>query len=158
MSPSSSRKDACLRARERASLRADGELSVFETAALRTHLAGCAECRTYAASVDEVTRRLRSSPLVEPNLSIRVPRRSYRSLVAVGPAVAAAAVAAVAVMQVTSFGVSSVPVSHPRAGSDAAALRADYADRRLSRLFINGFAIRPSRLSTRFPASPVQTD
>jgi len=136
MSPSSSRKDACLRARERASLRADGELSVFETAALRTHLAGCAECRTYAASVDEVTRRLRSTPLVEPNLSIRVPRRSYRSLVAVGPAVAAAAVAAVAIMQATSFG--TVSVAPPTLHSDATALRADYADRRLSRLFLQG--------------------
>src|SRR5437588_2539866 len=156
MSPPSSRNDACLRARERASLRADGELSVFETAALRAHLGGCADCRAYAASVDEVTRRLRSTPLVEPNLSIRVPRRSYRSLVGVGPAVAAAAVAAVAVMQVTSFGVSNVPVSPARAGSDAAALRADYTDRRLSRLFINGFATASSHVSPRLPASPLQ--
>jgi anti-sigma factor RsiW len=154
----SSSHDACLRARERASLRADGELSAFETAALRTHLATCAECRVFAASVDETTRRLRATPLEEPNLSIRVPRRSYRSLVAVGPAVAAAAVAAVAVMQVTSFGSPGVSVSPARAGSDAAALRADYTDRRLSRLFINGFATRQSRIPTRSPASPVQTD
>lgn len=150
--------DACLRARERASLRADGELSAFETAALRTHLAACAECRVYAARIEETTRRLRATPLEEPHLSIRVPRRSYRSLVAVGPAVAAAAVAAVAVMQVTSFGTSGVSVSRARAGSDAAALRADYTDRRLSRLFINGFAARPNRISTPLPVSPVQTD
>ena len=139
-------------------MRADGELSVFETAALRAHLGGCADCRTYAASVEEVTRRLRSTPLEQPNLSIHVPRRSYRSLIAVGPAVAAAAVAAVAVTQVTSFGTSGVSVSPARAGSDAAALRADYTDRRLSRLFINGFAARPGPVSVRPPASSVQRD
>jgi predicted anti-sigma-YlaC factor YlaD len=154
----SSRHDACLRARERASLRADGELSVFEAAALRAHLGGCADCRAYMASVDEVTRRLRSTPLEEPNLSIRVPRRSYRSLVAVGPAVAAAAVAAVAVMQVTSFGSSGVSVAPARPSSNAAQLRADYNDRRLSRLFINGFATRVGNSSTRLPANSVQTD
>jgi predicted anti-sigma-YlaC factor YlaD len=154
----SSSHDACLRARERASLRVDGELSAFETAALRTHLVACGECRVFAATLEESTRRLRATPLEEPNLSIRVPRRSYRSLVAVGPAVAAAAVAAVAVMQVTSFGTSGVSVPRARAGSDAAALRAEYVDRRLSRLFINGFATRPGRITTRTPASPVQTD
>jgi predicted anti-sigma-YlaC factor YlaD len=134
----SSRHDACLRARERASLRTDGELSTFETAALRAHLAGCAECRAYSASVEGATRRLRSTPLEEPDFSIRVPRRSYRSLIAVGPAVAAAAVAAVAVMQVTSFGSSGVSVAPAHVGSDAAALHADYTDRRLSRLFLQG--------------------
>jgi anti-sigma factor RsiW len=158
MRTSSSLRDACLQARERASLRVDGELSVFETRALRAHLRSCADCRAYAESVDQITRRLRATPLEEPNLSIRVPRRSYRSLVAVGPAVAAAAVAAVAVMQVTSFGSPGVSVSPARAGSDAAALRADYTDRRLSRLFIHGFATRAGGVPTRLPASPVQTD
>jgi predicted anti-sigma-YlaC factor YlaD len=136
----------------------DGGLSTFETAALRAHLAGCADCRVYAAGVSEATRRLRSTPLEEPNLSIHVPRRNYRSLVAVGPAVAAAAVAAVAVMQVTSLGGSGVSVAPARAGSDSAALHADYTDRRLARLFINGFVTRTGRFSTRLPASPTQTD
>jgi predicted anti-sigma-YlaC factor YlaD len=136
----------------------DGELSVLETRALRAHLRSCANCRAYAESVDQVTRHLRATPLEEPNLSIRVPRRSYRSLVAVGPAVAAAAVAAVAVMQVTSFGTSGVSVSPGRAGSDAAALRADYTDRRLSRLFINGFATQPRPGLRRLPADTAQRD
>ncbi len=154
----SSLHDACVRARERASLRADGELSVFETRALRAHLRACADCRSYVAGVESATRHLRATPLEEPNLSIRVPRRSYRSLVAVGPAVAAAAVAAVAVMQVTSFGTSAGRVGPAHARSDAAALHADYTDRRLSRLFIYGFAAQPGHVSTRSPASPVQTD
>jgi predicted anti-sigma-YlaC factor YlaD len=154
----SSRHDACLQARERASLRLDGELSAFEATALRTHLHGCADCRTYVAGIEATSRTLRATPLEEPNLSIRVPRRSFRSLVAVGPAVAAAAVAAVAVMQVTSPGAPGVSVGPARTGSDASALRADYTDRRLSRLFINGFATRPGHVSTRLPASPVQTD
>jgi hypothetical protein len=135
MGPSSDH-DACLRARERVSLRADGELSLFETAALRSHLQRCADCRVFAASVDEIARTLRATALVEPAVAIRVPRRSYRALVAIGPAVAAAAVAAVAVMQVTSFGVGPVPTASAR--SDATALRADYTDRRLSRLFLQG--------------------
>ncbi len=75
-------------------------------------------------------------PLVEPALAIRVPRRSYRSLTAIGPAVAAAAVVAVALMQVTSFGTPAGPSASVH--SDAPALRADYTDRRLSKLFLQG--------------------
>ena len=150
MSPSSSRNDACLRARERASLRADGELSLFESAALRAHLNGCRDCRTFGAGVDETTRQIRATSLDEPEVAIIIPLRRRRALVTIGPAVAAAAVAAVAVMQATSFG--SAPVSTPQARSDATALRAEYTDRRLSKLFLHGFVALPARSILRLPA------
>src|SRR5712691_3290418 len=152
----SSRHDACLRARERVSLHADGELSLFESAALRAHLSGCSDCRAFAAGIDEVTRRIRSTPLVKPELSIGMPRRRRRTLVAIGPALAAAAVAAVAVMQATSFGSPPVPTANAR--SNATALRADYTDRRLSRLFLDGLAVKPAHFVPRLPAANAQTD
>ena len=152
----SSRHDACLRARERASLRADGELSLFESAALHAHVSGCSDCRAFAAGIDEVTRRIRSTPLVKPELSIGMPRRRRRSLVAAGPALAAAAVAAVAVMQATSPGSAPVPTANAR--SNATALRADYTDRRLSRLFLDGLAALPAPVLPRPPAGNAQSD
>lgn len=61
------RDRSCSRAREWASLRADGELSELERLLLRRHLARCASCRTFAEALAETTRVLRSAPLEHPS-------------------------------------------------------------------------------------------
>ena len=106
-------QDACARARERASLRVDGDLSLLETVSLHGHLRSCAECRAFAAGIERVASELRSTPL----------------------AVASAAAAAV-LIQVSPGNLPSGP--EPAARSDAALLRANYAEQKLARLFLNG--------------------
>jgi predicted anti-sigma-YlaC factor YlaD len=94
----------CDRAREAASVRADGELSAFEAAALDAHLHACADCRAFAASLGRLTSLLRGDELVRPATPVFVPRRRR-------PAFrlnAAAAAAAVAVAAASSFAVGHV--------------------------------------------------
>jgi hypothetical protein len=64
----------CERARSRASLALDCELSQFERAHLRSHLHGCVSCATFVAGLREVTHELRAAPLPKPSRPL-VPRR-----------------------------------------------------------------------------------
>jgi predicted anti-sigma-YlaC factor YlaD len=65
----------CERARARASLGLDGELSEVEQAQLRAHVGRCAACAAYARDLDGLTQELRSAPLQRPGGSVPVRRR-----------------------------------------------------------------------------------
>ena len=57
---------ACERARSRAALAPDGELSMLELRSLRAHLTRCASCARVAADIEAITRAIRTAPLEEP--------------------------------------------------------------------------------------------
>ena len=132
--------DACARARERVSLRVDGEISLIEAVALRSHLRFCADCRTFAAGVEQATSALRAAPLEQPGARISLPYRRYRSFAALAPVAVATAAAAAALLQLTQLAPSTLPVGTAPAASrsDAATLHAAYTEQRLARLFLNG--------------------
>lgn len=85
----------CDRVRAWVSLELDGELSQFEGALLRTHLAGCEDCRKYAAEAQAITAELRSAPPERLAAPVSLPRLRRGSFRSVQVAVAATAVAAV---------------------------------------------------------------
>jgi predicted anti-sigma-YlaC factor YlaD len=60
----------CIRAREWASLRLDGELSELERLFLRHHLARCAECHAFAGSLAAATGAIRETPQEAPGRSL----------------------------------------------------------------------------------------
>ena len=53
----------CAQACQQLSLRADRELSVFETVLLEAHLAVCADCQAFEKGVAGFTTLLRAVPL-----------------------------------------------------------------------------------------------
>lgn len=89
----------CVRAREAASRRLDGELSELEATGLDAHLRRCPECRAFTAQTSAITDRLRRAPLESPPAQVfeRVRRR---------PASTARLQAAVAVLAVVAAGSS----------------------------------------------------
>jgi hypothetical protein len=71
----------CERAREWASLRADGELSELESALLRAHLGRCAPCRRFSEGAEEVAAAMRAARLERPApLALVLPRRRPAAL------------------------------------------------------------------------------
>jgi anti-sigma factor RsiW len=76
------RSVVCDRVRAQISLRLDGELSQLESLMLVSHLARCAECREFEASVITVTHDLRSAPLEPVPHPIVVRRHRRRANVA----------------------------------------------------------------------------
>ena len=110
----------CETARECVSLRLDGELSELEEAMLRRHLAGCEDCRTFAAAAVAFTTRLRSAPLetLAPSYEAVPQRGTRRRFVGVG-AVAAALAASAAVLFAPGLGSgpSSLPLAQLGAGT-----------------------------------------
>jgi predicted anti-sigma-YlaC factor YlaD len=85
----------CDRARQWASTELDGELSTFEHALLRAHLAGCASCNDFAAAIRGLSGTLRSAPLVPFEAKLDHGRNRRRFRMRLAPAAAAMAVAAV---------------------------------------------------------------
>lgn len=89
----------CAGARECVSLELDGELSRLERARLEHHLARCAGCRAFAASVRVAVEAVRTAPPERPARPVQLPPR-HRSPLArpllrlAAPALAAVAVAA----------------------------------------------------------------
>jgi hypothetical protein len=108
----------CDRARQWASVELDGELSTFESVLMRAHLAGCADCRDFRASISGLTGALRVAPL-ERFEGVSLPsRHRRRPRLRLAPAAAAMAVAAVGLGSVlASSAIHSKPVGAPR--SDA---------------------------------------
>jgi predicted anti-sigma-YlaC factor YlaD len=82
----------CMRAREAASERLDGELSEIETARLDAHLRGCAPCREFAGHAEAVTAELRAAPLERPAALTFEPRRRRVGTLRISSAAAAAVV------------------------------------------------------------------
>jgi putative zinc finger protein len=92
----SPRNGRCERARQWASLRADGELSELEGALLEKHLEGCAGCSAFATSLAATTEVVRAVPLERPEIEyprfgrpvIRLPVGRRVAIVAVAAAAA----------------------------------------------------------------------
>jgi anti-sigma factor RsiW len=125
----------CSDARQRLSLRADGELTAPEEGLLDQHLATCVDCRVWAAQLGDLVGQLRTAPVERPVRDLRVPRGSsaYRLLAGV------AAVAAVAVT-VLSVRVQSPPLLTPELSPQAAKNVMTLKERQLAAL-----ATRPVR-------------
>jgi predicted anti-sigma-YlaC factor YlaD len=84
----------CVRAREAASRRLDGELTELESTRLDAHLRRCPACRELVGQIAAITTELRRAPLESASVTIFTPRRR-RALPALRvPALAAAVVAA----------------------------------------------------------------
>jgi anti-sigma factor RsiW len=100
--------DDCERMRGYAAWSVDDELSEVEAAALASHLATCAACTAYAASLEQSARIVRQTPLEQLNFPIVLPSRRLRFARTVQVGAAAAAVAAVvgltATVQFTASG------------------------------------------------------
>jgi predicted anti-sigma-YlaC factor YlaD len=84
----------CVRAREAASRRLDGELTELECTRLDSHLRRCPACRELVGQIAVITTELRRAPLESATVTIFAPRRR-RALPALRvPALAAAVLAA----------------------------------------------------------------
>jgi len=66
---------ACERARCRAALAPDGELSMLELRSLRAHLSRCPSCARVAADIEAITSAIRTAPLEEPPVRSALPTR-----------------------------------------------------------------------------------
>ena len=66
----------CMRARESASVRLDGELDELEAARLDAHLQDCWDCRAWAEDIQLTTERLRGAELERPSVAIELPSRA----------------------------------------------------------------------------------
>jgi hypothetical protein len=73
----------CERARARASLALDCELSQLEQAHLRVHLDDCASCAAFVSGLREVTHELRAAPLPAPSRPLAPRRRRGRGPAAI---------------------------------------------------------------------------
>lgn len=109
----------CERLRSVISASLDGEVSEVERATAAAHLAGCGDCRTYAASLAETSRMLRATPLEELGFQIVLPSHRLRLARAMQLGAAAAAIAAVFL---------SVTVGTTRNGSGLTSLSASSAN------------------------------
>ena len=86
----------CERARSRASLGLDGELSQVERALLRRHIVRCASCAEFACRLDTLTLEIRRAPLQRPARAAMPDRRrsTGRRVLQVCAVAAAVAIAA----------------------------------------------------------------
>jgi predicted anti-sigma-YlaC factor YlaD len=120
----------CSHARELVSRELDGELSELEAAGLRTHLAGCPACESFAVGTAGITAVLRQAPLDDVSVTVHPVRRRGKTLpAAIKVCVAAAAVAAAFALGSTvgSHRSSEVMVVAPT-GNNAAELRNEYLE------------------------------
>jgi hypothetical protein len=86
----------CERARARASLELDGELSQVEQALLRAHVGRCVLCAGFERELDALTLEIRRAPLQRPARTGMPGRRrsTGRRVLRVGALAAAVAIAA----------------------------------------------------------------
>jgi predicted anti-sigma-YlaC factor YlaD len=94
----------CAQACQQLSLRADHELSDFETVLLEAHLAVCADCRAFEKGVAGFTTLLRAVPLEQPIVQFQLPRgRSRANALFVSSLRAGSAAAALAIVALTGL-------------------------------------------------------
>ena len=94
----------CARACQQLSLRADHELSDFETVLLEAHLAVCPDCRAFEKGVSGVTTLLRAGTLEQPIVPFELPRGRSRVNALVANSVrAGSAAAAIAIVVLTGL-------------------------------------------------------
>ena len=106
----------CERMRGVISASLDDEVSEVEQATADGHLAVCADCRAYAASLSATSRLLRATPLEELDFPIVLPSHRLRLARTMQLGAAAAAVAATVFLSVTvgtsqNSGLSSLSAS-----------------------------------------------
>jgi predicted anti-sigma-YlaC factor YlaD len=82
----------CMRARESASARLDGELVELQAAHLDAHLRLCPECLAYVDGIAASTGLLRAAALDQPSAAMFTPMPTRRRRIGLLPAVAAAAI------------------------------------------------------------------
>jgi predicted anti-sigma-YlaC factor YlaD len=94
----------CAQACQQLSLRADRELSDFETVLLEAHLAVCTDCRAFEKGVTGVTSLLRAVSLEQPIVPFQLPRgRSRANALFTSSLRAGSAAAAVAIVALTGL-------------------------------------------------------
>lgn len=121
----------CLAARQRLSLRLDGELSERDELRLERHLDGCAACAAWAAEQEGVVSVLRGAGLARPARDLRVPRQRLFARHVGAAAVAAVAAVAVAVL---SLRVDSTPLLLPQLSPLAVRSQLTLKERQLNRI------------------------
>ena len=130
----------CAQACQQLSLRADGELSEFETVLLEAHLAVCADCRAFEKGVTGSTTLLRAVPLEQPIVAFQLPRGRSRAnallVSSLRAGSAAAAVAIVVLTGLTTFGTAlhSSPASAPSTNVGETQQVLDLHERQLQQL------------------------
>jgi len=130
----------CARACQQLSLRADHELSDFETVLLEAHLAVCADCRSFEKGVTGVTTLLRAGALEQPIVPFELPRGRSRANALLANSLragsAAAAIAIVVLTGLTTFGsaLHSSPASAPSTNVGETRLVLDLHERQLQHL------------------------
>jgi anti-sigma factor RsiW len=139
--------DDCRRARQSLSIRLDGELSEIAAARLEEHLRLCCDCAAFGERIAAVADAMRSASLVEPAEAIVMPRRSGSRIwvLSAGAASVAALVVAVATTGLPGWGLGGV---RNASRSNAAQLRASYADQKRVRLLLQHAANPPSSSGT----------
>jgi hypothetical protein len=107
---------ACQRARYLAALAVDEEPTQLDARALARHLERCADCRTFAETVNGFTREVRETDLhaIELRVSTDGPRRLARLIPRSTPA---AVIATAAVFGGVAFAVASHDALEPQAQS-----------------------------------------
>lgn len=140
----------CVRAREAASGRLDGEISELEAARLDVHLRRCPACREFAAQAAAVAAELRRAPLEQPGATVFTPLARRRTpALRLQAAVAAIAIAAVgasfAVGRALSHGSSAPALTAVAAEGNLASARSDSLEQRLLALLPPQAEPRPLR-------------
>jgi predicted anti-sigma-YlaC factor YlaD len=102
----------CERARKRASLGLDGELSQVEQALLRAHVGRCAQCAGFAHDLGAMTQGIRATPLTRPRLTGMPARRRSSGMRPLQLVAAAAAVIVAAGLGGLVGSLSSGPTAH----------------------------------------------
>lgn len=124
----------CMRAREAASGRLDGELSEHEAARLAGHLRDCPACSEFAEHTAAIAATLRAAPL-EPLAVPAFAPRPRRRISAVRLQAAAAAVAGAALIGSSVLahviGRTAAPARTSALVADASSLRRDALEQRL---------------------------
>jgi predicted anti-sigma-YlaC factor YlaD len=125
----------CMRARESASARLDGELSELEVSRLDAHLRDCAECSAYAREIRGIALELRAAALVRPGREIAVPPmlgvRGFHLRVAGVAAAVAVGAAGLSFALGGLVGTGGGNAGSSTASADLASLRADSTQQHL---------------------------
>jgi anti-sigma factor RsiW len=143
LSPRVLEDDDCRRARQSLSIRLDGELSEIAAARLEAHLRLCGDCAAFGERMATIAGAMRSASLLEPTEAIVMPRRPGSRLwvLSAGAASVAALVVAVATTGLPGWGLGGV---RNASRSNAAQLRASYADQERVRLLLQHAANPPA--------------
>jgi anti-sigma factor RsiW len=146
-SPRMLEDDDCRRARQSLSIRLDGELSEIAAARLEAHLRLCGDCAAFGARIVAIADAMRSASLVEPAEAIVMPRRPGSRLwvLSAGAASVAALAVAVATTGLPGWGLGG---ARNASRSNAAQLRASYADQERVRLLLQHAANPPASSGT----------